>query len=144
MEWMILRTLGSLASIVALMLGLAYLLKRYLHAGKARGRNPVEVELLGHRSLAPRTSVFVLRVLNQVIVVGTSERGLQTLSEISDPESLSLLEDRMMGGSSARRLPWTAADLMGGARSFSEYLRHQIFMVPERRKGPRKGQDDGA
>jgi len=144
MEWMILRTLGSLAAIVALMLGLAYLLKRYINGAKAGSRNPVEVEMLGHRSLAPRTSVFVLRVHHQVIVVGTSERGLQMLSEISDPESLSLLEDRMMGGSSVQRLPWTAADLMGGARSFSEYLRHQILMVPGRRKGPRKGQDDGA
>ena len=123
MEWIILRTLLSLAAIIALMLGLAFLVKKYLHAGKGPRRSIVEVELLGHRSLQPRTTVHVIKVLNRVIVVGTSEKGMQTLSEISDPETLASLEDRMIAGAlPGRWFPGAKADVAGGTRSFADFL----------------------
>jgi flagellar biogenesis protein FliO len=127
MEWIIIRTLLSLAAIIALMLGLAYLAKKYMHAGKSGRRSLVEVELLGHRSLQPRTSVYVLKVLNRVLIVGTSEKGMQTLSEISDPEVLASVEDGLMGGSPAPRwFPGVKADGAGGTRYFSDFLKMSI------------------
>jgi flagellar biogenesis protein FliO len=127
MEWIILRTLLSLAAIVALMLGLAYLVKKYLHAGKGVRRSLIDVELLGHRSLQPRTAVYVIKVLNRVIVVGASEHGMQTLSEITDPEVLASVEDSLMAGSSGPRwFPGVKADGAGGARSFSDFLKMSL------------------
>ena len=141
MEWIILRTLLSLAAIVALMLGLAYLGKIYMHSGKGARRSLVDVELLGHRSLQPRTSVYVLKILNKVIVVGTSEHGLRTLGEISDPETLASLEDSLIAGApSGRWFPRAGTDVTGGARSFSEFLRHQ-FLAGTWKSGGRQGRD---
>jgi flagellar biogenesis protein FliO len=123
MEWLILRTLLSLAGIIALMLGLAFVVKKYLHAGKGARRSLVDVDLLGHRSLQPRTAVYVLKVLNKVMVVGTSDHGMQTLSEITDPEVLASLEDSIVAGTATPRwFPGVKADGAGGARSFSDYL----------------------
>jgi len=127
MEWIILRTLLSLAAIVALMLGLAYVLKKYMHAGRGSRRSLVDVELLGHRSLQPRTAVYVLKVLNRVIVVGTSEHGMRTLSEITDPETLASVEDSMIAGAASPRwFPGAKADGAGGTRSFSDFLKMSL------------------
>jgi flagellar biogenesis protein FliO len=127
MEWIILRTLLSLAAIVALMLGLAYVLKKYLHTGKGSRRSLVEVELLGHRSLQPRTAVYVLKVLNRVIVVGASEHGMQTLSEITDPDVLASVEDSMIAGTASPRwFPGVKTDGAGGTRSFSDFLKMSL------------------
>ncbi|HTY57828.1 MAG TPA: flagellar biosynthetic protein FliO [Bacteroidota bacterium] len=123
MEWIIVRTLLSLAAIVALMLGLAFLVRKYLHAGKGLRRSLVDVELLGHRSLQPRTAVYVLKVLNRVIVVGASEHGMQTLSEITDPDVLASVEESMTAGAAAPRwFPGVKVDGAGGAKSFSDFL----------------------
>jgi len=123
MEWIILRTLFSLAAIVSLMLGIAYLLKKTMRAGKGGRRSLVDVELLGQRSLQPRTAVYVLKVLNRVVVVGTSEHGMQTLTEISDPETLASLEDRMIAvAAPGGWFPKAKADVAGGTRSFTDFL----------------------
>jgi flagellar biogenesis protein FliO len=127
MEWIVLRTLVSLAAIIALMLGLAYLGKKYLHAGKGARRSLVDVEILGHRSLQPRTSVYVIKVLNRVIVVGTSEHGMHTLSEMSDPETLASVEDKIVAGTpSGRWFPGANAEVAGGTRSFSDFLKTSL------------------
>ncbi|HUI10291.1 MAG TPA: flagellar biosynthetic protein FliO [Bacteroidota bacterium] len=124
MDGLILRSVLSLGAILALMLGLTWLAKRYLRPGKGPRRQVVDVELLGQRSLQPRSAVYVLKVLNRVIVVGASEHGMQALAEFDDRETLALLED----AAATRPAPgWFAgADIAGGARSFAEYLRHQI------------------
>jgi flagellar biogenesis protein FliO len=127
MEWIVLRTLVSLAAIIALMLGLAYLGKKYLHAGKGARRSLVDVEVLGHRSLQPRTSVYVVKVLTRVIVVGTSEHGMQTLSEITDPETLAAVDEKIAAAAAPGRwFPGAKADAAGGTRSFSEFLRTSL------------------
>ena len=142
MDGLILRSVLSLGAILALMLGLAWIAKRYLHAGKGPRRQVVDVELLGQRSLQPRNAVYVLKVLNRVIVVGTSEHGMQPLAEINDPETLAGIEDAALARPASRWFAGAGADIAGGARSFSEYLRHQIAgsRIPSRKSdGTGKG-----
>jgi len=136
MDGMILRSVLSLGAILALMLGLTWVARRYLRAGKGPRRQVVDVELLGQRSLQPRSAVYVLKVLNRVIVVGTSEHGMQPLAEMSDPETLAAVEDASLSRPPSRWFPAVATDIAGGARSFSEYLRHQLTgsWVPSRRR----------
>lgn len=138
MEWLILRTLLSLAAIIALMLGLAFVVRKYMHAGKGARRSIVDIDMLGHRSLQPRTAVYVLKVLDRVLVVGTSDHGMQTLSEITDPDVLASLENSIVAGTaSARWFPGVKADGAGGARSFSDYLKMSLrgaFLATKRTK----------
>jgi len=126
MEGIMLRSLLSLGAILALMLGLTWCAKRYLRPGKGPRRQVVDVELLGQRSLQPRSAVYVLKVLNRVIVVGASEHGMQALAEFSDRETLATLEDAQLAHPPARWFAEAGTDIAGGARSFSEYLRHQL------------------
>lgn len=92
MEWVLLKTLASLAAVLGLMGLVVAFMKRYVYGRRRRGNAPVEVEILGSRVLQPKRSVFVLRVLDAVIVVGSSEEGLQTLARVGDRRSRELLE----------------------------------------------------
>lgn len=86
MESILLRMVLSLSAVLALMLGLMYVVKRFVLPGSASVRMPVQVEVLGKRSLQPKKSVVVVRVAGKVLVLGLSEHGVQTLSELTSEE----------------------------------------------------------
>ncbi len=94
MEWILLKTLLSLAAVLALMVGVVFVLKKYVYRGTPRGAQDVEVEILGQRALHPKRSIIVVRVLGTVFVVGMSEQGMQTIGTIDNEESLASLADR--------------------------------------------------
>jgi flagellar protein FliO/FliZ len=124
MEWMLIKTLGSLVAVLALMGGLAFVVRRYGFRPGVRRREGIEIEILGSRSLGPRRSVQVLRVMNRIIVVGVSDHGMQTLSEMTDEVGLSV-EDRPRGP--------LAAGMREGARAdFPSSLRAALGLAPRR------------
>ncbi len=88
MGWLLLKTAFSLAGVLALMLAVIWLLKRSLADGRRGSSGIVEVEVLAQKSLQPKRSVVVLKVLNKVLVVGSSDEGLRTLAEIDDDDVL--------------------------------------------------------
>jgi flagellar biosynthetic protein FliO len=94
MEWLIVKTALSLGAVLALMLVLVVLLKKYVYQGKKRSRVSVEIEVLGQRMLQPRRSVYAIKVMNKVIVVGVTEHGMNTLTELSDPVVIAEVEER--------------------------------------------------
>lgn len=53
--------------------------------GLGQGRGLGAIELLARLPLEPRRSVYVVRVLDQVLIIGASEAGLSKLGEL--PES---------------------------------------------------------
>ncbi len=93
MEWILLKTLLSLAAVLGLMVGVVYVLKKYVYRGTTGAANAVAVEILGQRTLQPKRSIVVVKVLGSVFVVGMSEQGMQTLGTIDNEESLAALED---------------------------------------------------
>jgi len=54
-------------------------------AGLGQGRGLGSIELIARLPLEPRRSVYVVRVLDQVLIIGASEAGLSKLGEL--PES---------------------------------------------------------
>ncbi len=117
------RTVLSLLAVIGLMAAVVFLMKRFM-VGRRRGASaPVEVELLGSRVLQPKRSVHVLRVLDTVFVVGSSEEGLRTLARIGGRETRALLDER-----AAREE--AAAPVRGGvfpaAHGFAAVLRSVI------------------
>lgn len=95
MEWMLVKTFVSLLGVLALMAGIVIVFKKYGYKGQVPGTSVVGVEVLGSRMLAPKRSVHVLKVLNRVIVVGVTEGGMTSLSEIDDDETLRVVEERI-------------------------------------------------
>jgi len=86
MEGILIRMVLSLSAVLALMVGLMYLVKRFVLPGTGPMRMPVQVEVLGKRSLQPKKSVVVVRVAGKVLVLGLSEHGMQTLTELTNDE----------------------------------------------------------
>ncbi len=72
--------------VLLVIVGLAVL---FLYAARRAGLGPRRglgsIELLARLPLEPRRSVYVVRVLDQVLIIGASEAGLAKLGEL--PES---------------------------------------------------------
>jgi flagellar protein FliO/FliZ len=86
MEWIFLKMILSLGAVLGLMFGLVYVLKRFVLPGGTAAYQPVTIEVLGRKALQPKKSVVVLKVADRVLVVGLSEQGMQTLTELSSDE----------------------------------------------------------
>ena len=96
------------------MLGVLFLVRRYVQGGSRVSSSLIEVELLGQRSLGPRRSVQVLKVLDRVLVVGVSEQGMQSLAELSADGALEELRQERQAKHHERTQSWKAG--LSGAR----------------------------
>ncbi|HCV44148.1 MAG TPA: hypothetical protein DGH68_11740 [Bacteroidetes bacterium] len=95
MEWMLVKTLFSLAAVLVLMAGIVFVMKKYVYKGQTSNGSVVSVDVLGHRLLTPKRSVQVIKVLNKIIVVGVTEGGMTSLGEIDDEDILREIGERM-------------------------------------------------
>jgi flagellar protein FliO/FliZ len=99
MEGIVFRMVLSLSAVLALMVGLLFLVKRFVLPGAGPARLPVQVEILGRRSLQPKKSIVVVRVAGKVLVVGLSEQGMHTLTELTQDEVQAVTPAPVPGGS---------------------------------------------
>jgi flagellar biogenesis protein FliO len=92
----LLRSLITVASSLAVVLGLFFLVAWAMRRAAPRGSVllPGEVvEVLGRAALATRGQVHVLRFGNKLLLVSVSPTGVETLAEITDREEV----DRLAG-----------------------------------------------
>lgn len=95
MEWIVIKTFLSLAAVIALMIGVVFVMKKYMYGGKASSSALIDIQVLGTMMLQPKRSVTVLKVLNKVLILGVTESGMQTLGEIGDEQSLQEITERL-------------------------------------------------
>jgi flagellar biogenesis protein FliO len=86
MEWVFIKTLLSLAAVIGLMVGLVFLLRKFLIIGGRASSSEIDIRVLGTRTLQPKRSVCVIGVLDRVLVVGMSEQGMHTLTVFTSDE----------------------------------------------------------
>jgi len=116
------KTAFSLVLILGLMFALAYVMRKFVFRGTATASSLVDIEVVGRRALHPKRSVYVLKVMNRILVVGMSEHGMQTLGEISDEPALAELEKK--------KLALEAARTGGTGHAFTDYLQNYApFLV---------------
>ena len=136
MSWLLFQTVGALIAVLALMFGVAWVMKRYLRLPGLRGSDLVEVEVLGHRALQPKQSVYVLKVLNKVLVIGSGDGGMRTLSVIEDEEVLRQLtaariqEETRFDGFTRR-----SRKASGSPQTFADFLSMNMRSKSARRFG---------
>lgn len=95
MEWIVIKSLLSLAAIIALMIGVVFTMKKYMYGGRASSADIVDMKVIGTMMLQPKRSVSVLKVMNKVLIIGVTEDGMQTLGEISDEKSMKHIEEKL-------------------------------------------------
>lgn len=130
MENIVLKMILSLAAVLGLMYVVLVLMKRFVAGGTFDSSANVEVEVLGARTLHPKRSVYVLRILDKVIVVGATETTIQMLTEITDPERLQKLDvlERASTPRSSKRswFGWGRADDETIQMPFARLIRQNV------------------
>jgi flagellar protein FliO/FliZ len=87
--------LAGLALVLGLMVGLYWLLRRFLPGVATGGVAGGGLKLLGRLPLAPRKYVALIEVADRVLVVGVSEQGVNLLTTLEDRD---LVEDIKQAG----------------------------------------------
>jgi len=82
-----LKALGALGLVLALILLLAWLARRYLRflpQGSGRGDS---IQIVSARSLGPKRSVYLLEVEGRRLLVGSAEAGVSLLKDFAGSDS---------------------------------------------------------
>jgi flagellar protein FliO/FliZ len=87
MEWVLAKTLLSLAAVLGLMIGVVFLLKKFVYGSGTQSSAQVDIRVMGSRSLSPKKSISVVRVMGKVLVVGLSEQGISLLTELDGDDA---------------------------------------------------------
>ncbi len=118
MEWVVVKTLLSLAAVLALMGAVVFVMKRFMLGGRSSSSHIVEMRVLGTMMLQPKRVISVVKVMNKVLILGVSEHGMQTLGELNDERSLQQIADKL-----AARNGDTAAAVRTGAGTSPSFAR---------------------
>jgi|GEM_PF-2408277 flagellar biosynthetic protein FliO len=143
MGWLLLKTVASLLGVLALMVAVVWAIKRFVVENRSRGGNIVEIDILGQRALQPKRSILVVQVLNKVLVVGNTEEGMRTLTEIDDEDVLRQLTAARIQEETRYEGFVRKGDLQERqAKTFADFLVQNMGLMKSRIVRRRKG--DGA
>jgi flagellar biogenesis protein FliO len=90
----LIKTLVALAAVLGLMFLVVLLMKRYFLSGPHSASEVVEIEVLSQKSLQPKRQLLVVKVLNKVMVLSSTEHGIQAVGEIDDEAVIHSIEQR--------------------------------------------------
>ncbi len=93
MVWVIVKTFLSFALILFLMAVLFYALKKFYPNVSGSSEQSFIMQVYGKLQIQPRKSIYIVRVLNKVLVLGVSENSINVLSELNEPEMIKILEE---------------------------------------------------
>jgi flagellar biogenesis protein FliO len=112
-----LRSVGSLAAVVAVILFLAWGAKGLARGGPLAGRakRPGVIEIISRTALSPKQSLCLIRVGQRMVLVGVSQDALRTLDVIQDPHAVAALAGEA-----------TAARSSGDERAFRQSLEKEV------------------
>lgn len=88
-----LKMLFSLAVVIGLLVGAMYFFRRILqHTTVGANADSGVINILAARYVGPKSSIMLVEVLGNVLVVGISSNQMSHLATISDPAALEKLK----------------------------------------------------
>lgn len=94
-------------------------------------KNSVNIEVLGKHSLQPRHSIYVLKVLNKMLVVGVTEKGIFNLAEINNTDNVNCLEQGNGASLLGVNQEGVAPENSGFLSVLSKYLGSTVTKIKE-------------
>lgn len=85
--------LAALAIVIALMIGAAYMLKKFFYRSPETFDGNHMIDILSTRYLGPKNSILLVDVLGQVMLLGVSTNQISALGTISDSKALENLKN---------------------------------------------------
>jgi len=110
----LLKIVSALAVTIGAMIIVAYLFKKIVKKGAGVGNDDL-IKILSAKYLGPKSSIMLIDVLGNIMVIGISSGGISLLTEIVDPESFEQLKD--------------IRGQEGEGASFSDYLKGLLVMT---------------
>lgn len=87
----VLNTLGALGIVIGLIVLTRVVWSKLTGQAVATGTNARVVEVLSRTAVAPRNHVVLMRVGQRILICSDSGNGMNTLSEVTDPEEVAEL-----------------------------------------------------
>ena len=111
-----LKMAGALVTVVVLLMGVLFLLKRFMGESSANVGGPI-VRLLGGLRLGQGKAIMLVEVAGEVLVLGSTARELTLLSRVEDVERIEKL--RAMSAGTVGQLGAWASGWWSGPRQHS-------------------------
>ena len=105
----LLKIISALAAMVGVMIVAAYLFQKIVKKGGGGINDRELIKILSSKYLGPKSSIMLISVLGNVMVIGVSSGNISLLTEIVDSESLEQLKE--------------VQEQKGKSLSFSGYLK---------------------
>lgn len=105
----LLKIISALAAMVGVMIVAAYLFQKIVKKGGGGINDRELIKILSSKYLGPKSSIMLINVLGNVMVIGVSSSNISLLTEIVDSESLEQLKE--------------VQEQKGKSLSFSGYLK---------------------
>jgi len=87
-----LKMIFALAIVLGLLIGVMYFIKNFMQRSTPSADNQALINILSSRYLGPKSSIILVEVMEQVIVVGISGQQMTALAHIDDPLSVAKIK----------------------------------------------------
>lgn len=86
--WSFFKMLGALSVVIALMIVAMYFMKKFFSRPMTEMQTGAAINIVSTRYLGPKSSIMLIEVLGQLLLVGISDRQMSMLTTINDPAAL--------------------------------------------------------
>lgn len=90
--WSFVKMLFSLAVVIGLMVGALLMVKRYFYRTPAVADGTTVIRVVASHHLGPKSSLVLVDVLGQVVLLGVSGQQIANLAAITDPAARERLD----------------------------------------------------
>jgi len=101
----LLKIISALAVTIGAMIVVAYLFRNIMKKTGAGIGNEDLIKILSAKYLGPKSSIMLIDVLGNIMVIGISSSKISLLTEIVDSESLEQLKD--IQGRKGKKVPFS-------------------------------------
>jgi flagellar biosynthetic protein FliO len=88
------KMIFALAVVLGLLVGVMYFMKNFMQRTSPSSENTNLINILSSRYLGPKSSIILVEVMEQVIVVGITGQQMTPLARIDDPLSIAKIKSQ--------------------------------------------------
>lgn len=89
-----LKMIFALAIVLGLLIGVMYFIKNFMQRSAPSADSQAIINILSSRYLGPKSSIILVEVLDQILVVGISGQQMTPLARIDDPISIAKIKSQ--------------------------------------------------
>jgi len=97
MLWMVIKTIGLLIVIIALIVLTLSAMKRFIRPGGNGGSRQSELHVVGTLFLEPKKGIYLVKVVDRLLILGVTEGSISILEKVQEGPELDRIEKAVNG-----------------------------------------------